>query len=83
MSVESDMDGTIVRPDGQVELDPPYGEGPFRTEDIGVGLRVNASPEGVTIFNHAASITLTIAELEELVRVTTRHGILNLAGGRS
>lgn len=83
MSVESDMDGIIVHPNGRVELDPPYGEGPFRTENIGVGLHVDVSPEGVTIFNHAASITLTIAELEELVRATARHGILNLTGGRS
>lgn len=79
MIVESDADGAIANEQGR--LDPPCG-GP-RTERLGANLWVIVEAGSCVIFRNEAVITLTIAELEELVRVTARHGILNLAGGRS
>ena len=75
MSIESDMDGAIVN-----EPDPLYSE--TGTERLGTDLWVIAEAGGCVIFRNQIAITLTVAELEELVRVAVRHGILNLAGGR-
>lgn len=76
MSIEPDVNGITVN-----ELDLPGGEN--RTERLGTNLWAIAEAGSCVVFSNEAIITMSIAELEELVRVAVRAGILNLAGGRS